>query len=279
MKKLIFSILVFGLSVPAFSQTCCIKPTTNTHSMAELAMVADFQAAHAEPVPFNYKPEHGSMISFPVENGKDGRAFYIHSHQPTDKVLLVFHEWWGLNDYIKQEAEKWQRDLNAEVYAIDLYDGEVATTQEEAGKLMGGLSAERATAIIQGVLKKIGPGKKIATIGWCMGGSWSFQASMLAGTDSKACVMYYGFPEKDSKKIRENLKTDVLYIRATDDSFIPAEAVTAFEKDVKAAGRQITVKSFDAKHAFANPSNPQYHKEFTREAYALASEFLRKNLK
>jgi len=51
---------------------------------------------------------------------------------PTKKYLFVIHEWWGLNDYIKQEAEKLQKELGVNVIALDLYDGKVTSDPKTA---------------------------------------------------------------------------------------------------------------------------------------------------
>ena len=83
----------------------------------------------------------------------------------TNKYLLLFHEWWGLNDYVKREAEKLQKDLgNVNVYAIDLYDGKVASTQDSAGKYMQGMSPERAASIVKGLISTLDKKAEIATI-------------------------------------------------------------------------------------------------------------------
>ena len=130
---IIIALALIGIS-KANAQNCCAKPG----DMKALAMNMDFKSAHAAPEPFEYVAKSGSMIEFATENGKSGSAFYIPSPSPTKNVLIVFHEWWGLNDYIKQEAEKLQQSLgNVEVYAVDLYDGQVAADPETAGKLMG----------------------------------------------------------------------------------------------------------------------------------------------
>ena len=71
--------------------------------------------------------------------------------------------------------------------------------------------------------------------------------------------MYYGFPEKDAEKLK-GLKTDVLYIQALQDGFISKEDVTAFVVLLKSADKKVTLKQYEAVHAFANPSNPKFDK-------------------
>ena len=96
--------------------------------------------------------------------------------------VLVVHEWWGLNDYIKQEAERYANDFpEVNILAIDLYDGQLATNAEDAGKIMQSIQKERAEAIIKGALNYVGPTAAIQTIGWCFGGGWSLQAALILG--------------------------------------------------------------------------------------------------
>ena len=259
------------------AQSCCKKPSGN--DMKALALNKSFKAAHESPLPLNYSAKKGAMIHFPVTGGADGNAFYVPADESTDKVLLVFHEWWGLNDYIKREAENWQNFLGGHVavYAIDLYDGKVATTPDEAGNIMSGLDQKRGEAIINGVLNKIGKGKKVATIGWCMGGSWSFTASRLAGVQASGCVMYYGFPDKDDAHIKQ-MKANTLYIYGTKDNFIKKEDVMSFGNKLIRSGHGFTFQSYDAVHAFANPSNPKYDEKAAGEALQLAIAFLKGEL-
>jgi carboxymethylenebutenolidase len=191
----------------------------------------------------------------------------------------MIHEWWGLNGYIKQEAEKLQKELgNVNVYALDLYDGKVADNAQDAGRYMGEVKEDRARAIIQGAIDRAGKKAKIYTIGWCFGGGWSLQASLMAGKQGRGCVMYYGMPESDLAKLKK-LNADVLGIFAEKDAWITPAVVATFEKNMKDAGKKITVKSYDADHAFANPSNPKYSKEFAEDAHQRALAFFREHLK
>lgn len=279
MKKLLLLTLVCLTAIAhncLYAQSCC-----QTNEWPLMALNADFGAAHLPPEPFDYTPadKDAAMITFKtLDAGKDGRAFYVPADEPADNVLLIFHEWWGLNDYIKLEAEKWKKMLpKTDVYAVDLYDGAVATDAKTAGTLANSLDKKRAETIIKGVLSKVGMDKKVATLGWCMGGSWSFTASLLAGNNAAACVMYYGFPEKDPKKIKE-LQTDVLYMWASKDKFITETIVTEFRQAVEATNHKITVHTFDADHAFANPSNPKHDALAAAQAEKYVEDFLKEKL-
>ena len=270
--------LLIGYTATAQQKMSCCVAASSTKDFAAMATDMDFQKAHIDPLPYVYDEELGRSITFKCSDGKKANAFEILSNYDTDKYLFVFHEWWGLNDYMKREAAKLFKDLKiVNVIVIDLYDGAVATTKEDAGKMMAALKEERAKAIIQGAIKLTGKKATIATIGWCMGGGWSLQASMMAGAQGVGCVMYYGMPEKDVEKLK-TMDADVLGIFAAKDKWITPELVQQFQKDMETAGKALTVSNFDNDHAFANPSNPGYDKEATLKAYKQALSFLKLHL-
>jgi carboxymethylenebutenolidase len=277
MKKLLVFALFLPLTLLAQAGKSCCAPT----STAEFAMLAGdekFRAAHLDPLPFNYESENGKDISFKTADGVDGKGFEIKAAKETNATIFVIHEWWGLNDYIKQEAEKLQKELgNVNVIALDLYDGKLATNQQEAGKYMGEAKEDRIRAIIKGALEYAGPKARVGTIGWCFGGGWSLQMALMAGKQTAACVMYYGMPETDVAKLK-TINGPVLGIFAKKDGWINTEKVKEFEANMKKASKKLTVKSYDADHAFANPSNPKFDKEAAADAHKIAVAFLTKHL-
>lgn len=277
MRKFLFLALLLPLTLFAQAGKSCCAPTSTTE-FAMLASDEKFRSAHLEPIPFNYVSENGKEITFKTADGVDGKGFEIKAPKETNATVFMIHEWWGLNDYIKQEAEKLQKELgNANVIALDLYDGKVATTQQEAGKFMGEAKEERIRAIIKGALEYVGSKAKVGTIGWCFGGGWSLQTALMAGKQTSACVMYYGMPETDVEKLK-TINGPVLGIFAKKDGWINTEKVKAFEANMKKASKKLTLKMYDADHAFANPSNPKFDKEAAADAHKAAVVFLKKNL-
>ncbi len=278
MKKLIFALSVL-ITVNSFAQmSCCSKPAS-TETFAMLTKDKKFISAHEDPLPFTLVNPIGKEISFKTTDGKEGYGYAIKSEKPSNNYVFVIHEWWGLNDYIKQESEKLFKTLgNTNVIAIDLYDKKVATNRDSAGKYIQAVKTERAEAIIKGALNYAGAEANIATIGWCFGGGWSLQASMLAGIKARACVMYYGMPEESQEKL-ENLQAPVLFIWPEQDKWINKDVVTKFEATMVRAKRNLEVKKYNADHAFANPSNPKYSKEFADDAFKNAKTFIKKYLK
>lgn len=276
MKRLLPLLLLVLSAVSATAQTpsCCVRKD----GIMALASTAAFQKAHEAPEPFLYDEKRGSDMTFNTPDGKTGSAYYVPGPGAVRGVLILFHEWWGLNDYIRREADRWQDSLGTvDVYAIDLYDGKVATAPEQASAFAGALDKRRTDAIIQGLLTKIGRDPQIATLGWCLGGSYAFRCAVLADKRAAGCVMYYGFPEENGKNITP-LKTDVLYLWASRDKFITRDKVDAFAAAVRTTGRKITVESYDADHAFANPSNPHFDAAAAAAAQQKALPFLRRML-
>lgn len=276
MKKILLALTASVITLAAGAQAppCCQLP----QSMTALARTDAFARAHAEPAPFQYAAPRGTMERFETLDGKPGAAYYVPSPDATTRVLLIFHEWWGLNDYMRREADRLQDSLGAvDVYAIDLYDGKVAATREEAGAMAGALDKRRTDALLKGLLAKAGRDNRIATLGWCLGGGYAFRAAVLAEKQAAGCVMYYGFPEKNTKDIAP-LQCDVLYIRGTKDEFITPAAINPFVSEVERAGRKIRVEAYDAVHAFANPSNPDHNPVAAADAERKALAFLRSQL-
>jgi len=253
--------------------SCCAQSATE--AFAQLGSDKQFAQSHPLPLPFHFDSDHGTDITFKAADGSDAYGWQIKSKTPSSNYLLVIHEWWGLNDYIKQESEVlWGALGNVNVIAVDLYDKKVASTREDAAKYMSAVTTDRAVAILKGVIAYAGPSARIYSIGWCFGGGWSLQASLLAGKQAAGCVMYYGMPEKDLNRLK-SLHADVLGIFANKDQWINPKVVSEFAANMQQAGKKLIVKQYDADHAFANPSNPAYDKAAKEDAYKNAVTFLK----
>jgi carboxymethylenebutenolidase len=283
---LITFVALLAINLSNAQQSCCQmadkaaeKKTENTVAFASLADETDFRNAHKLPASYRLENPAGQMIEFETADGKRGKAYAVMAAEESKQYVLMIHEWWGLNDHIKEEADRLAKELgHVNVMALDLYDGQVATTRENAAKYMQSVTTDRAQAIIQGAISKAGESARIATIGWCFGGGWSLRASLLAGDQAAGCVMYYGMPIRDAEQLK-GLQADVLGIFASRDGWITPEVVEEFENSLEEAGKESSIHMFDADHAFANPSRDVYDKEDAEKAYALSLAFLRERLK
>jgi carboxymethylenebutenolidase len=253
--------------------------TDATGKFALFASNKKFNRDHPSPLPYIHESEAGGkMIKLSAE-GTEANAFFLEAKKKTNNWIFVFQEWWGLNDHIKREAENLYNELgNVNVLALDMYDGKLATDAQTAGKYMQEFKKERGEQIVKAALAFAGTSAKIGTIGWCFGGGQSMQASLLAGKQAVACVVYYGQPEENTEKLK-GLNCDVLNIWPTQDKWINKEVIDKFEANMKTAGKKLIVKSYEADHAFANPSNPKHNKDFTADANKHTIAFFKERLK
>jgi len=281
MKKILVIACWLVGSLAAFAQDdITICHTTPMDKFALMASSKEFKASHLAPKPYKHISQSGGqMITFKGSEGMTANAYQILAKQKTNNWIFVFQEWWGLNDHIKREAEKFYTDLgNVNVLALDMYDGKVTNERELAGKYMGEFKQERGDAIVKGALAFVGKDAKIATVGWCFGGAQSLLASLTAGKQAVGCIIYYGMPVDNAETLKK-LNCDVLGIFAAREQWITTDVVKKFEANMKTAGKNLTVKSYDAEHAFANPSNPIFDKNATEDAYAHALSFFKARLK
>lgn len=265
------------LCFAVLSFTACNNSGGNSEGMEQFAQDAEFKDAHEQPEAIAYEGL-GESVQFPTPDGRQAGAYRVAAANPSGKTLLLIHEWWGLNNQIRQEADRLATELgDVNVLALDMYDGQVTDNPDKAGELMQGIDEARAEAIVQGALSYIGETEKVATMGWCFGGGWSLRASILAGEQSKACVIYYGMPVKKAKELAP-LKAEILGIFATKDKWINDEVVNDFAALTAATGKSLEVHWFNADHAFANPSSPRYQEAEAQKANEVALKFLRARL-
>lgn len=283
MQKYIFLFVITAIcsinAVAQKQQSCCAISAND--EFVRMSSSIGFQEMHDIPKSIVIDTTAGKTISYRNTDGKLSNAWAIESKNKKSKVVIfVIHEWWGLNNFVKNEAIKLSQALpDANILCLDLYDGKVATTRDSAAAYMGAVKTTRAEIIIKGALKKVGTKAKVFTVGWCFGGGWSLQASLLAGTQAAGCAMYYGMPEKNLDKLK-TLNADVICIHPTKDKWITQKVMDEFSINMKTTKKQLTLLQYEADHAFANPSNTvNYKKEFADDAFEKLVAFYKERMK
>ena len=202
--------------------------------------------------------------------------------EPTAGILVI-HEWWGLNDNIRSMA----RQLAGEGYvalAVDIYEGEVAETREDAGRLARASrdNPARGQQNLQQAWQFLKEEKgldKIGVIGWCFGGGWSLQTALMLGDGIDGAVVYYGRVVTDRDTLAK-LATPILGIFGAEDGGIPVATVREFQATLDSLGKPASIHIYEgADHAFANPSGTRYNEKAAKDAWAKTLTFFGQTLR
>lgn len=196
--------------------------------------------------------------------------------------IVVIHEWWGLNDNVRAAT----RRLAGEGYralAVDLYRGATAQTPDSAQVLASQASSrtEQMMANLRAAyqhLRSEANAPRVAVMGWCFGGSRTFETVAAAPSRYDAAVAYYGSPSPMTSSTLKNLETPVLAHFGRKDQAISLESVKSFQSRLDEVDAPVQVYLYDAGHAFANPSGESYNPKAAKRAWTRTTGFLKMHL-
>lgn len=196
--------------------------------------------------------------------------------------VVMIHEWWGLNQNIKNMAHELAKE-GYNVLAVDLYDGRVAESSDDAGTYAGEVreSPERAIEHMRAAAEFLRGQDSfdgnIGSMGWCFGGGMSMQLALNEPLD--ATVIYYGNLETDPEALSV-IDWPILGVFGEEDTSITVESVNAFEAALNEVGIENEIYVYEGVgHAFANPSNDGHDPAKTADAWEKTVNFLNENLK
>jgi carboxymethylenebutenolidase len=196
---------------------------------------------------------------------------------------LLIHDYFGISAATKGAAER-LGSCGYSVLAIDLYGGVSATVHEDAVKLMQSLDRKVTDRVLQTGLDQLKrPGRKIATVGFSMGGQESLLANLNDPDAVSATVMVYGFGfDKLETNRLEKLKGPVLVISGAEDTGA-VQAATVFLANMKTANRQSEMFIYPgADHGYAQPlfnSGKNFNPEAVRATWVVIDDFLDSHLR
>jgi len=199
-------------------------------------------------------------------------------------AVIMVHEWWGLNENIKNMANILARQ-GFVVLAADLYKGEVANTPQRAAELVQSVRNNQNISIanLQSAVKYLGSlpnvdGSKIVSMGWCFGGGQSLQLALNSQEHPLAAtVIYYGTPLVTNESSLSEIKWPVLGIFGDKDQAISLEQINLFRKSLDQNGITNEIHIYKGVgHAFANPSGDNYAPKETQDAWQKTLSFLKK---
>ena len=176
--------------------------------------------------------------------------------------VLVFHEWWGLNDYIKKRARD-IASLGYVAFAPDVYGKGVRPANSraagnEAGKYMKDrkLLRSRAAAGLDFLKKhKHANPERIAAIGYCFGGAAALELAR-SGAPVAATATFHGVLNTPAPEDAKNIKGSVLVLHGSADPSVKPADVQSFQEAMNKAGVDWHLISYgQAVHGFTNPDN------------------------
>jgi carboxymethylenebutenolidase len=225
----------------------------------------------------------GKSISYKSGEETVQGVLYTPAGKGPFPALIVIHEWWGLNDWVKEQASK-LADQGYVALAVDLYRGKVATTPDMAHEIMRGVPEDRAKRDLHAAFEFLAyqPNVKkdrIGSIGWCMGGGYSLDVALQEPTLA-ATVINYGHLATDTDALKK-INAPILGLFGGQDRGITPDDVHKFEAAMKQLSKKIDVKIYDdAGHAFENPNNKDgYRAADATDAWKRTVDFLAGTLK
>lgn len=218
----------------------------------------------------------------------NGDSAYAFVAQPDDDArhpgVVLIQEWWGIEPHIRDLAQK----LAASDFVVavpDLYHGKIATEPNDAQRMTMMIrgNVDRAGKEIIGALDtlKAMPNvepKKLGLMGFCIGG---FMTYVVASRypNLGAVVSFYGAGYDPTPGEVAQVNAPVLAVYGSRDQSVPADQIKKIQQVYKAAGKDLTVKIYDAGHAFLNPAHGMGNEKAAAEAWPLAVNFLQEHLR
>ncbi len=222
-----------------------------------------------------------------IDLPRNGDGAYAYLVEPDDEAkhpgVVLIQEWWGIEPHVQDLAHK----LAAEGFVVaipDLYHGKIATEPNDAMRammLVRGNVDKAANEIIGTLdivkdLPHVDP-KKLGIIGFCLGGFMTYTVASRY-SDLGAIVAFYGAGYDPTPDEVAKVNAPVLAVYGSRDGSVPPAQIQKIEQLYKDADKDITVKIYDAGHAFINPMHGMGDAASAAEAWPLAVNFLKEHL-
>jgi dienelactone hydrolase len=198
------------------------------------------------------------------------KGFVAYDSNNTSKmpVVLVVHEWWGLNEYPKKRARQ-LAELGYLAMAVDMFGNGQTTGHPDTAQMLAGpfyQDPQMAKTRFDAAVAKVqtltqADTSKIAAIGYCFGGGVLLNLARL-GQNLDGVVSFHG-SLIGTPASKDLLKAKILVCNGEADPMVPKVQVDLFKKQMDSIGASYTFKSYpDATHAFTNPDATATGKKF-----------------
>ncbi len=216
-------------------------------------------------------------LSFETANGPT-TAYVAGSDVDSGKGVIVMQEWWGLNDHIKDIADRYAAEGFVAI-APDLYRGKIAADPDEASKMMNALAVDDGLDTIKNAIEAASLAFDLSHFGitgFCMGGTFALRAACELEGLSAAAPFYGDIPEED---VLKKLSVPTIFISGTRDGWINPEKVASLEEAAEKFELPVHTVKYDADHAFFNDTRPEvYDRSAAADAWALVIGFFKDKL-
>jgi len=270
--SIMISSMVFIPNYTGFVEGQSAKPVTN---VSNLALSEDMKNVNLQNKTVQYFEDAQGYLVYPVSsNDSQGKL----------PAVVMIHEWWGVNQNIKDMANLLAKQ-GFVVLAADLYHGKVADNPQRATELvtMARNNQNNSIANLQEAVKYLSlasnvDSTKITSLGWCFGGGQSLQLALNSQEHPLAAtILYYGTPLVTDKQSLSKIKWPVLGIFGDKDEAIPMAEVNQFRTSLNQSGITNEIHIYNGVgHAFANPSGDNYAPKETADAWQRTLSFLKK---
>lgn len=270
--SIIISSMIFIPDYIGYLDGQSAKPITN---VSNLTLSEDLGNVGLENKTVRYFEDAQGYLVYPVSS--------IDSQGKLPAVVMI-HEWWGLNQNIKDMANLLAKQ-GFVVLAADLYHGNVTDNPQVAMDLVQIARNDQNSSVanLQAAVKYLSlapnvDSTKIASLGWCFGGGQSLQLALNSQEHPLAAtILYYGTPLVTDKESLAKIKWPVLGIFGDNDQAIPLPEINQFRSSLNQSGITNEIEIYKGVgHAFANPSGDNYAPKETADAWERTLSFLKK---
>lgn len=213
------------------------------------------------------------LVSLTIEGRQTPAYIAMPDGAGPHPAVVVIQEWWGLNDHIKQIAERFADEGFAAI-APDLYYGAVATEPDEARKLAMAADWTNALAVIQTAIDtllahdEVQP-KRVGMTGFCMGGGLAWHGAAKLQHIAASVPFYGGGPDMSDAEVAQIRCPILAFYGELDQGVPPSKAAARAAQMDKTGVRYENIIYPNAHHAFFNDTRPhQYSAEASADAWA-----------
>ena len=193
-------------------------------------------------------------------------------------MVVVIQEWWGVDDHVKDVAERFAR-LGFAAIAPDLYHGRVTAEPDEARKLVMAMQYDQAAKEIDAAAAYLArqpyaQGPRFGAVGYCMGGGLVLTTAIRNRNVGAAVVFYGGLPTPPEQL--QQIQAPVLAFYGSDER----QRAEQLQGLLAQYQKQCELHVYEgAHHGFFNDTRPEgYHRTGSYDAWPRTVDFFRRNL-